>query len=314
MGWRLPPLNALKAAEAAGRHMSFTRAADELHVTPGAISRQVKLLEDFLGTTVFERKNRELRLLEEGKAYLKSLSEIFERLDTTTRRFQHTRRAQPLHIHCSMTFTLRWLVPRLTSFHASHPTREIRITTAVVPITSQLGTGDVDVMIELGSGDWPELISHRLADSELIPVCSPKTASAFSRPARVSALAGHTLLQSLARPDDWASWLKAAGGTGIDPYRGLRFESSSLAYQAAIEGMGIAIAQRCLIREDLKAGRLVMPFDFSLKDGWGYYFIYLPGSAQEGRLVEFREWLLRREAAAPEIAAAPRKPLMRRTG
>lgn len=311
MGWRLPPLNALKAVEAAGRNMSFTRAAEELHVTPGAISRQVKLLEDFLGTTVFERKNRELRLLAEGEAYLKSLTEIFERLDATTRRFQDTRRARPLHIHCSMTFTLRWLVPRLTSFHASHPIREIRITTAVVPIIAQLNTGDIDVMIELGSGDWPELISHRLEDSELAPVCSAKVASAFSRPARVCELAGHTLLHSLARPDDWASWLRAAGGAGIDPYRGLRFESSSLAYQAAIEGMGIAIAQRCLIRDDLRAGKLVMPFDFSLKDGWGYYFIYLPGSAHETRLVEFREWLLNAEAASN---VPPRKPSLRRTG
>ena len=314
MAWRLPPLNALKAVEAAGRHMSFTRAAEELHVTPGAISRQVRLLEDFLGTTVFERQNRELRLLDEGKAYLKSLSEIFERLDTTTRRFQHTRRARPLHIHCSMTFTLRWLVPRLTAFHASHPMREIRITTAVVPITSQLGTGDVDVMIELGSGDWPELISHRLADSELIPVCSPKMASGFSRPVNVSELGRHTLLHSLARPDDWASWLKAAGGTDIDPYRGLRFESSSLAYQAAIEGMGVAIAQRCLVQDDLQTGKLTMPFDFSLKDGWGYFFIYLPSSAQEGRLVEFRDWLFKSEQEVAASVATPGQKRLRRTG
>ncbi len=292
MATRLPPLNALKAAEAAGRLMSFTRAADELHVTPGAISRQVKLLEDFLGVPLFERGNRELRLAEDGRAYLRALTETFERLENATRRFLHTRRARPLHIHCSMTFTLRWLVPRLTSFHASHPMREIRLTTAVVPITSQLGTGDVDVMIELGDGDWPDLVCHRLADSELVPVCSPKTAAAFSRPRRPEELLKHTLLHSLARPDDWASWLRAAGVDYADTAGSLRFESSSLAYQAAIEGMGIAIAQRCLIQDDLKARRLVTPFDFTYKDGQGYYMVYLPVSAHESRLVEFREWII----------------------
>jgi LysR family glycine cleavage system transcriptional activator len=199
-----------------------------------------------------------------------------------------------------MTFTLRWLVPRLTAFHASHPLREIRITTAVVPITSQLGTGDVDVMIELGSGDWPELVSHRLADSELVPVCNPQFATAFGNGADPGELGQHTLLHSLARPDDWASWLRAAGTPQTDPYRGLRFESSSLAYQAAIEGMGVAIAQRCLIEEDLRNGRLVMPFPFSFKDGWVYYMIYLPGAAGAPRLVEFREWLLSQKPPAAE--------------
>jgi LysR family glycine cleavage system transcriptional activator len=297
MAWRLPPLNALRAAEAAGRHMSFTRAADELHVTPGAISRQVKLLEEYLGIPVFDRNNRELRMAPEAKAYLRVLSDTFQGLDGATRRFLDARRGRPLHIHCSMTFTLRWLVPRLTAFHASHPLREIRITTAVVPITSKLEEGDVDMMIELGDGDWPGLIYHRLADSELVPACSPKLLEQFSAARRPEELAGQTLLHSLARPDDWANWLAAAGAGSVDTYRGLRFESSSLAYQAAIEGMGVAIAQRCLVQEDLKAGRLVLPFDFSHKDGCGYFMIYLPALAQERRLVEFRDWIL--DPAAP---------------
>ncbi len=125
MSWRLPPLNALRAFEAAGRHVSFTRAGEELHVTPGAVSRQIKLLEQILGMNLFDRSNRELRLTEGGKQYLTTLSEMFERLDKTTKRLLDTQREQQLHIYCSMTFTLRWLVPRLGSFHALYPKRDI---------------------------------------------------------------------------------------------------------------------------------------------------------------------------------------------
>jgi len=285
-------MNALRVVESAGRHVSLTRAAEELHVTPGAVSRQVKLFENYLGINVFERNSRELRLTEESKVYIQALTEAFQRLDNATKRFVHSNRARPLHIHCTMTFTLRWLVPRLTSFHALYPKREIRITTAVVPITSQLGTGDIDVMIELGSGDWPNLVYHRLADSELVPVCSPKLARTFDPAKGTAELTGQTLLHSLARPNDWASWLTGAGASGVDPYRGIRFESSSLAYQAAIEGIGLAIGQQCLIQEELAVGRLVAPFKYSFKDGEGYYLIYQPSTAQERRLTEFREWIL----------------------
>jgi LysR family transcriptional regulator, glycine cleavage system transcriptional activator len=290
MSWRLPPLNALRAFEAAGRHISFTRAGKELHVTPGAVSRQIKFLEESLGISLFDRTNRELRLTEAGKQYLITLSELFERLDKTTKRLLDTQREQQLHIYCSMTFTLRWLVPRLTSFHALYPKRDIRLTTTV-PTPLLLSTGDIDVALRQGVGPWPDAIAHRLIDTELLPVCSPRLLEA--NPLReIADLKRHTLLHSLARPADWAAWLSAAGATDIDPEHGIRFESSSLAYQAAIEGIGCVIGQIALVFDDLLSGRLVAPFPLILKDGGAFQLVYHENAAHNVRLVEFRDWMM----------------------
>ncbi len=294
---RLPPLNALRAFEAAGRHVSFTRAADELHVTPGAISRQIKTLEDFLGVELFERGNRDLRITDAGRAYVGSLTEIFERINGATTRLLNAHRERPLHVHCAMTFTLRWLMPRLPRFHKLNPKREIRLTTTLAPAPMHLlDSGDVDLTIQLGRGDWDGLVAHRLAGGELIPVCSPKLFPKTLALARVGELRGQMLLHSLARPEDWRDWLEAAGASGIDPARGLRFETSALAYQAAIDHMGVAIGQMALVIGDLEAGRLVPAVDFVFQSGNAYYLTYIESAAKNPQLIEFRDWIIREAA------------------
>ncbi len=296
MTWRLPPLNAMRAFEAAGRHVSFTRAAEELRVTPGAVSRQIKLLEDFLGVPLFERGNRELRISAAGQAYAASLNGIFEQMHGATSRVVNANRERSLHVHCAMTFTLRWLMPRLPQFHKLYPKREIRLTTALAPVPAHLlNTGDFDVTIQLGRGDWEGLVAHRLAGGELVPVCSPALleARAIKRP---NDLGGQVLLHSLARPDDWRDWLAAAGGDKVDPTRGLRFESSSLSYQAAIDGMGVAIGQMALVIDDLEAGRLVPAVDFVFQTGNAYYVTYVERAARHPQLVEFRDWIVEEAA------------------
>ncbi|WP_274628205.1 transcriptional regulator GcvA [Arvimicrobium flavum] len=293
MSKRLPPLNALRAFEAAGRHVSFTKAAEELFVTPGAISRQIKLLEDVLGLELFERTSRDLRIPDETREYAIALGDAFEQINRATKRLLTAHRARSMRIHCPMTFTLRWLMPRLPLFHRLYPTREIQLTTTLLPIPANLlYLGDVDVVIQMGKGDWPDLVAHRLAGSALIPVCSPAYVAAMGGKMTVEMLAEATLLRSMARPDDWRDWLDAAGGQSIDDQRGLHFESSSLAYQAAIEGIGIAIGQVSLIAEDLVAGRLVTPIDFVHDNGNAYYLTYAKHSESDPRLVEFREWIL----------------------
>ncbi|WP_052121526.1 transcriptional regulator GcvA [Inquilinus limosus] len=293
MAWRLPPLNALRAFEAAGRYVSFTRAAEELHVTPGAISRQIKLLEDFLGVELFDRTHRDLRMTDASRAYVGALTDVFERADNATKRLLNAHRERSLRIQSAMTFTLRWLMPRLPLFHKMYPTRELHLTTMLAPLpTHYLVTGEVDVAIQQGRGDWDGVISHRLAGSELIPVCSPALLRADPPLREYNDLSRHTLLHSLARPDDWQDWLAAAGATDVDPARGLRFESSSLAYQAAIEGIGIAIGQMALVIEDLETGRLVPAFDFILQNGNAYHLMYYEHAAKNPRLVEFRDWIL----------------------
>jgi LysR family glycine cleavage system transcriptional activator len=290
---RLPPLNALRAFEAAGRHVSFTKAAEELFVTPGAISRQIKLLEEVLGMELFERTNRDLRISDETREYVVALGEAFHRINQATNRLLVAHRARSLRILCPMTFTLRWLMPRLPLFHQIYPTREIQLTTTLLPTpASLLNLGDVDVVIQMGKGDWPDLVVHRLADSALIPVCSPAYLAAMGNVLTVEKLSEATLLRSMARPDDWRDWLDAAGGHDIDDQRGLQFESSSLAYQAAIEGIGIAIGQMALVAKDLEAGRLVSPFDFIHDNGNAYYLTYAKQSENDPRIVEFRDWIL----------------------
>lgn len=293
MSKRLPPLNALRALEAAGRHVSFTKAAEELFVTPGAISRQIKLLEDVLGLELFERTNRDLRIPDETREYAIALGDAFDQINRATKRLLTAHRARSLRIHCPMTFTLRWLMPRLPLFHRLYPTREIQLTTTLLPIPANLlYLGDVDVVIQMGKGDWPDLVAHRLADSALIPVCSRAYAAAMGGSLTVEKLAETTLLRSMARPDDWRDWLDAAGGHNIDDQRGLHFESSSLAYQAAIEGIGIAIGQVSLVVGDLIAGHLVAPIDFVHDNGSAYYLTYAKQSENDSRLVEFRNWIL----------------------
>ncbi|WP_051332182.1 transcriptional regulator GcvA [Cucumibacter marinus] len=290
---RLPPLNALRAFESAGRHVSFTRAAEELHVTPGAVSRQIKLLEDYLGLELFERTSRDLRITEEAEDYVHALTDVFDRVNSATERLLTARRERPLRIHCAMTFTLRWLVPLLPLFHRLYPQREIQLTTSLAPLpVTLLESGDVDVAIQMGRGDWQGMIAHRLAGSALVPVCAPALIDGDLPLGAVHDLNEHTLLHSLARPHDWADWLEAAGAAQVDPERGLRFESSSLAYQAAKEGLGVAMGQMALIVDDLETGRLVTPFDFVFDNGEAYYLTYADHAENDPRVREFRDWVL----------------------
>lgn len=309
MAPRLPPLNALRAFEAAGRLVSFTQAANELHVTPGAISRQIKLLEDYLGFELFERTSRDLRINEASRDYVIAMTDAFERIEAATNRLKNAHRERPLQIHSAMTFTLRWLMPRLPQFHKKFPKREIQLTTTLAPLPVHLvHSGEVDIAIQIGPGEWDGLVSHRLAGSELVPVCSPsllKDGKPFTDP---EALGDFTLLHSLARPDDWRDWLSAAGAKTVDAARGLRFESSSLAYQAAVEGIGVAIGQMALVIEDLERGRLVPAYDFVHQNGTAYYLTYMQQSARNPLLVEFRDWIL---GEATRYEAEHRFPLRR---
>lgn len=290
---RLPPLNALRAFEVTGRHVSFAKAAEELFVTPGAISRQIKLLEEVLGLELFERTGRNLRISEEAREYAIALGDAFEQINHATNQLLTAHRARSLRIHCPMTFTLRWLMPRLPFFHRLYPTREIQLTTTLLPVPANLlYLGHADVVIQMGKGDWPDLIAHRLAGSALVPVCAPAYVDAMGGRLTVDMLAQATLLRSMARPDDWRDWLDAAGGESIDDQRGLQFESSSLAYQAAIEGVGIAIGQESLIAEDRASGRLVTPIDFVHDNGNAYYLTYAKQTENDSRLMEFKDWIL----------------------
>ena len=289
---RLPPLNAIRAFEAAARHLSFNQAALELNVTASAVSHQVKTLEDFFGLKLFNRLPRLVSLTPEGRDYLPAVSAALDQLDLASRRLAQHAADAPLNLGCAPTFAIGWLIPHLSDFHDEHPEIDVRLT--LTPITRHLdfGTSDTDVVIMYGMpGSWPNFKTHRLMSEELVPVCSPSLMQ--EHPLETpSDLRRVTLLHSMPRMGQWRNWLHIAGVKGVDAKRGLRFQATPLAISAAVAGAGVAIANRRFVEADLEAGRLIVPFEIDLPSDSGYFLIYPKESGSDPRVSAFREWLL----------------------
>jgi LysR family transcriptional regulator, glycine cleavage system transcriptional activator len=296
---RLPPLSSLRAFEAAARHLSFTRAAAELHVTQAAVSHQVKALEDWLGLKLFRRQNRNVFLTEAGQAYLPAVREAFDGLAEATRRLRQRDGQGKLVVSVTLSFAAKWLMPRLGRFRRLHPEIEFMIdaTDRIV----DLGREEVDVALRYGAGSWPGLVARPLLKEELFPVCSPALAASLKRPAD---LAKHTLLHDEMR-QDWRMWLLAAGVKGVDPTRGPTFTNSAMCVQAAIDGEGVVLGRSALVAADLAAGRLVRPFAVRLPTEYAYYVVHTPRAGELPRVKAFVEWLLA-EAAEAERSAGGR--------
>lgn len=301
---RLPPLNAIRVFEAAGRHLSFIRAADELHITPSAVSHQIRLLEERLGVKLFRRLNRQVVLTPEGQSYLLPVRAALEQIGTATARVTGRCARGPLTISVAPSFAVRWLVPRLPDFQHQHP--EIEVRPIVSTEVADLRRSDVDVAIRSGRGGWPGLAAHRLMGEELVPVCSPALLEGPKPLRRPEDLAGHTLLQVVPRAGEWRSWLSAVGVTGVDADAGPRFQSLSDAIDAAALGLGVVIVNLVLIGGDLESGRLVRPFTFELPSDTAYYFVCQDERSEEPRIAAFREWLL--EVLATDAGAEPAEP------
>ncbi|MET3515116.1 LysR family glycine cleavage system transcriptional activator [Pseudacidovorax sp. 1753] len=286
----LPPLNPLKAFEAAGRLQSVSRAADELAVTPAAVSRQIRTLEEFLAVSLFERVPGGVRLTPAGARYLAEVGPLLAALrEATNVVMGGSYRRRVLKIRSPATFAVRWLIPRLAGFHSRHPSIDVQVATSSAPLDFERET--IDAGIQLGDGDWAGLRTERLMPNVLVPVVSPGYAATHALQAPRD-LAHQTLLHSMARPDDWARWLKAAGAADVNPYRGMKYETSLLAYQAALEGHGVAIAQQALVEKELACGALVTAFDHALDCGAFTYYFAVPAARSESTALRaFRTWL-----------------------
>jgi LysR family glycine cleavage system transcriptional activator len=306
MSRKLPPLNALRAFEAAARHLSFTRAANELHVTQAAVSHQVKALEEWFGTPLFKRLNRSLKLTQDGAALLPELQKAFDHIAEATASLKQPN-AEVLTITTMPSFGAKWLLPRLARFEDRHPGVDVRLSTTTVLIDFR--QQDCDLAIRFGKGKWPGLRAEFLMHDSYITVCSP--ALKIASPAD---LAHHTLLH-----DDvwdisdvgWADWLRAANVTGINVNRGPRFSDSSLLLQSAMDGRGIALTRSSLALSDVRAGRLVQPFELTLPTEEAYYLVAPPKHFARPKVAAFREWLLEevscfvgQDAASPSRAPA----------
>lgn len=282
---KLPFLNGIRAFEAAARAKGFAKAADELHVTPAAISRMVQLLEQRIGVALFERKPNRLALTAAGIAYQAGLTQIFDQLAVLTAQITAMAGSRVLTIGVGPTFATRWLIPRLANFQKKEPDLEVRFVTggATVPYNDEWTCG-----IRLGRGDWPDFVADRLFAADLTPVCSPATAKRLKTPLD---LRNATLLRVAHAADDWPRWFKAAERSKIR-LKGPEFEYYGQALQAAADGVGVAMGIRPYVDDDLKAGRLVAPFAKSVSKGEHWYLIYRNGRKDEAAFQAFRTWIM----------------------
>ncbi|MHC6225358.1 transcriptional regulator GcvA [Pseudomonas sp. X10] len=289
---KLPPLNAVRAFEAVARHLSITLAADELNVTPGAVSRQIRSLEEFMEQPLFTRGHRQITLTPAGKQYFDAVARIIEQLRSATRSIKRPPKRRQIKVRAYTTFAMQWLIPRLAGFHQENPKIEVLLTASLDPVDFQ--RDDLDAAIRLGAGDWPNCNCHVLSDNLLAPVCAPSLLASPPGLHEPADVVEYTMLHSIARPDDWAHWLQAVGVIDrVDARAGMSYQSSSMAYAAAVGGQGIAMAQLFLVEKELREGTLVRPFPQTVDKGAYTYYLLIPAHRPESDDMKvFRQWLL----------------------
>jgi len=284
---RLPQLNALKAFEAAARHVSFTHAAAELCVTQGAVSHQVKALESELGIKLFNRERQRLIITEAGRDYLPAVRDAFDRIAMATERLAQRQSSGMLTVSTSPDFAAKWLVHRLGRFAEAHPEIDLRISAMMHHV--DFAREDVDIAVRHGDGHWPGLHVTRLCPEHLFAVCSPKLAAGLPRP-------NDLLNLPLLHLDDrsaWQAWFDAAGVTGIEAIHGPILNRASMLIDAAVDGQGVALARTALAAWDLIHKRLVRPFPVALPLSKSYWIVCPQATADLPKLIVFRDWLLR---------------------
>lgn len=289
MNTRLPPLNALKAFEAAARHLSFTRASEELFVTQAAVSHQIKSLEEFLGMKLFLRKNRTLLLTEEGQSYYLDIKEIFASLHEATKRLHAMGAKGSITVALPPSFAVQWLVPKLSDFSSKHPDIDVRI--KAVDSDDGFLTDDVDLAIYYGKGRWSGLHADKLYSEYLTPVCSPMLFQSDKPLEELDDLKHHQLLHDSSR-EIWKTWIRHFNVLGVNVNQGPIFSHTMLILQAAALGQGIALVDSALARPEIALGRLVCPFEERLVTQKAYYLVCHESHVELGKIQAFKDWLL----------------------
>ncbi|GAC13545.1 LysR family transcriptional regulator, glycine cleavage system transcriptional activator [Aliiglaciecola lipolytica E3] len=285
----MPPLNALRAFEAAARHLSFTKAADELFVTQAAVSHQIKSLEEYLSIKLFLRKNRSLLLTEQGQAYYLELKDLFESLHLATERLLAAGAKGALTVAMPPSFAIQWLVPRVNQFNQQYPEIDVRI--KAVDFDDGFLEDDVDVAIYYGRGKWSGLKVDKLHTEYLTPVCSPMLFNGSKPLDSLDDLKYHRLLHDSTR-ESWKSWIRQFHVSGVKVEQGPIFSHTMMVLQAAALGQGIALANSVLARPELASGRLVCPFEERAISKSSYYLVCHESQAELGKIATFRHWLL----------------------
>ena len=288
---RLPPLNALRAFEAAARHESFSAAAEELHVTHGAISHQVKALEGWLGIPLFQRRTRAVRLTEAGIAYLPVIEGAFNQIHGITATLVRARGDAPLHVTTTPAFAVRWLAPRLGRLWRQHPDLDLRLHEVAWMTDVDLGATGTDLVVRIGAQSRAGLESVPLMSGNVTPMCSPRLLGDGPVLTRPEDLLNYRLLHSYSY-DPWQDWFARSGISSADVAHGPIFDDTNLAYSAALAGQGVGLLHTALTVDETAAGQLVQPFDTGPRDDMGYYVVYPAASSNEPRVARFRDWLI----------------------
>ena len=304
---RLPPISALRALEVAARHLSFTKAARELHVTQSAISHQIKTLEELWGLKLFERRVRGLALTANGEELARTTREFFDRMSHTLDALRVAPSHEPLRVDTLQSFAVRWLVPRLGNFHELHP--EINVWISTHDRLVDFGVDDVELAIRLGQGSYPGLHASLLMREDVYPVCAPEFLARNGLPENPRDLLDFPLLLRLGEPNhpNWKQWFEAAGLADVRMADGPRFPDSNMAIEASKDGLGIALARTAHITDELATGKLVRLFDVECPSSVAYYLVCPEGHEDQPRIAAFRKWIIGEAAstsAGPEDAAA----------
>ncbi|WP_354408187.1 MULTISPECIES: transcriptional regulator GcvA [unclassified Marinobacterium] len=283
----MPPLNALRSFESAARNLSFNEAAEELFVTPSAISHQIKLLEEFLGLKLFRREKRKVSLTAAGERYLPSVQLALDEIESATRRLMTSPNLSAVNISVAPAFLTRWLVPRITRFQEQYPDVELRFSSTTGFIDFE--HSDTDMAVYYGEGNWRGVDIHFLRYLVSTPVCSPKLAEGLNSP---EDLLKRTLIHVSGRRQEWQQILQQLGVRANTSTRTMSFSSTALAVSAAIEGIGVSLADRALVQRELEAGQLVVPFDITLDKPRAFYLVYQEKRQLTYGMQAFRDWIL----------------------
>jgi len=292
---KLPPLNALRTFEASARHLNFSRAAEELHVTPSAVSHQIKDLEGRVGVALFHRNKKSLTLTEAGDTLFQGAQSAFGALARAMDELHSLTHAPVLTVSVPPSVAMKWLVPRLDTFRKRNPEIDVRISTDTE--LPDLSSGDVDIAVHYGDGAYPGLTAELLVVNSVAPMCSPKFLEGDAPLRRPEDLRHFTLLHDIGgdefgNPDyDWGTWLGRHGVINIDATLGLQFNTSADVLNAAVAGAGVAIGKTALAVDDLKSGRLVCLFDAIAPEDSAYYVVYAETTANQTKVTAFRNWL-----------------------
>ncbi|WP_417835563.1 transcriptional regulator GcvA [Thalassospira tepidiphila] len=288
----LPSLTALQFFESSARHLSFTRAAEELNVTQSAISRQIRALEEYLGRDLFRRVKKRLKLTAAGEAYAAQVRDLLDRAEAATLQVMaYSDAGGMLNVGTLPTFGARWLVPRLGDFKATWPDIQLNLITQTREFN--FDREGIDIAIHFGEDNLPGCVTHRLMGETLIAVCAPKLLKENDDlPIARERVRNCTLLQHSTRPRAWQDWLAATGVAVVDELAGPRFEHFHMVIQAAVAGLGLALLPEFLVREELESGRLVAPFDVSIPNQHAYYVVYPKEKENNFAVRAFRDWLI----------------------